>query len=301
MSVCFMIMAHKDPEQFKDLAQTLLDAGGRVVAFIDGKQSLAPYQMKRVEFIEKRHKVNWGGYSQTLAMQKLLRRAVIAFPASSHYVFLSGQDYPIKSVREYIDFLHQEGNSNRCWVNFYAMAPGTQFFDVLKYPTSYDMRAFLGQGIYDRLNKLVSAYYRRRPRTKYPVQFYRGSTSWVLSRQGALAVIEYLDSAQGKRVSRFLKYTHVSDEIWCATALLNSPARDLAVNWETDGQLKPGERFGENKVYHHYIDWSPERENPALLTVDDLPAMDASGKWFARKFDVDKSAELLEVLRKRQS
>lgn len=301
MTVCFMILAHSRPQQFRDLTRMIKNAGGGCVAFIDKKAHQADFYSDDVHFVAERFNVNWGGYSQARAMQALLRESVRAYPNAHHYIFLSGQDYPARSLREYMSYLGQAENRERCWMNFYAMAPDTQFYTVLKYPRSYDLKARLGDKAYAVVQKLWDAYYTRRPRMEYPVQFYRGSSSWVVSRTGALAMLEFLDSDRGKEVQKFLKKTHIFDEIWGATALLNSSAKEQAVAWDTDGQLEPGVMKGENKVYHHYIDWDPERENPALLHLGDLEKIDASGKWFVRKVDPEKSKDLLDVLRSRQN
>ena len=64
--------------------------------------------------------------------------------------------------------------------------------------------------------------------------------------------------------------------------------------------MPPTTLNSEEPVYHHYIDWDPERENPALLNSGDLEKIDASGKWFIRKVDAEKSQDLLDILRQRQ-
>lgn len=300
MTVCFMILAHSRPQQFLELTRIIKNSGGETVAFIDKKANLQEFETADAHFVSHRFNVNWGGYSLTRAMQVLLREALQTYPDTHHYIFLSGQDYPARPLTEYIEYLSREENRDRCWMNFYAMAPGTQFYTVLKYPRSYDLKARLGNKMYALVQKLWDVYYSRRPRMKYPVQFYRGSSSWVVSREGALAMVHFLDSKQGKAMQKFLRKTHVSDEIWGATALLNSSAKEHATNWDTDGQLAPGTMKEENKVYHHYIDWDPERENPALLHSGDLEKIDASGKWFIRKVDAEKSQNLLDILRQRQ-
>jgi hypothetical protein len=46
----------------------------------------------------------------------------------------------------------------------------------------------------------------------------------------------------------------------------------------------------------HFIDWSAAAPNPETLTLEHLPAILASGTHFARKFDPDRSAALLDAL-----
>ena len=50
----------------------------------------------------------------------------------------------------------------------------------------------------------------------------------------------------------------------------------------------------EKRVYMHYIDWSAERENPAIVADRDFPALKESGKFFACKFLQDRSLPLMD-------
>jgi hypothetical protein len=52
----------------------------------------------------------------------------------------------------------------------------------------------------------------------------------------------------------------------------------------------------ENKAYLHYIDWNPERENPAILTMQDYFLLKSSEALFARKFNEVKSKQLLDAI-----
>ena len=140
MTVCFMILAHSRPQQFLELTRIIKNSGGETVAFIDKKANLQEFETADAHFVSRRFNVNWGGYSLTRAMQVLLREALQTYPDAHHYIFLSGQDYPARPLTEYIEYLGREENRDRCWMNFYAMAPGTQFYTVLKYPRSYDLK-----------------------------------------------------------------------------------------------------------------------------------------------------------------
>ena len=51
---------------------------------------------------------------------------------------------------------------------------------------------------------------------------------------------------------------------------------------------------------HHdnlmYIDWSAREVHPKLLVTEDFAALQASQAHFARKFDLEKSADVLAAL-----
>ena len=53
----------------------------------------------------------------------------------------------------------------------------------------------------------------------------------------------------------------------------------------------------EKRVYFHYIDWNPEREDPAILDESDFGSLLQSEKLFACKFRQKKSERLMDMLR----
>ncbi len=59
---------------------------------------------------------------------------------------------------------------------------------------------------------------------------------------------------------------------------------------------KVGSMKNENKAYLHYIDWSVNREDPAILDVRDYQNLKKSDALFARKFDENKSKDLLDMI-----
>ncbi|MGH3358872.1 MAG: beta-1,6-N-acetylglucosaminyltransferase [Nocardioidaceae bacterium] len=97
---------------------------------------------------------------------------------------------------------------------------------------------------------------------------YGGSFFANLSRRAVLEVIDF-----GERRPEFVAWARrvvAPEEIYLQTVLGNAP--DLTVR---NDSLR-------------YFDFSASRANhPNVLTEADLPAMLASGAWFARKFDQD--------------
>ncbi|MCJ7689325.1 MAG: hypothetical protein MUO60_08400, partial [Clostridiaceae bacterium] len=49
----------------------------------------------------------------------------------------------------------------------------------------------------------------------------------------------------------------------------------------------------ENKAHLHYIDWSRDREDPAVFDIGDFQTLKACDALFARKFCENKSKKLL--------
>lgn len=230
-------------------------------------------------------------------MEDMLRFSVTRFPNSSHYVFLSGQDYPARPVSEFLDLLQR--NPRKTWMHVYPMVQGQQFYNLAydRFYIDFESRLHgVSPVLKTAFRKLTDLSNRHLPRRVPPVQLWRGSTSWCLSRDAALAILAFMDSEQGKQVWKHLSASLLADEIWAATALCNTAERESIVGTEGYFKEDPSQMIGERKIYHHYIDWSPEREDPALLHIGDLASIQESGAYWIRKVDSQKSKDLLTYL-----
>jgi hypothetical protein len=112
-----------------------------------------------------------------------------------------------------------------------------------------------------------------------------------LARPAAEYVVAARRAPEHRRLLRYLRTINVPDEIAFQTLLANSPLAPTLEGWE-EGAF----RREEKRVYLHYVDWDPARENPARLGLADLPAIRESGQYFVRKVDPTRSAELMDAL-----
>ena len=100
-----------------------------------------------------------------------------------------------------------------------------------------------------------------------------------------------------------MRFSSCSDETFTQTAILNSEMRKYCLSFDEIGcrERFEGKRNPRPKkigVYLHYIDWNPEREDPAILDESDLEVLLDSDMYFASKFIDDKSLDLIELLKK---
>ena len=179
----------------------------------------------------------------------------------------------------------------RSYVNFYPMLPGSQFDTIPHTWCFHDQYALLPDRWGRRAYRLVDRLNRRLPARTPPVTLYRGSVWMCLARPAAEYVVGATRDREHRRVMRYLRTINVPDEIAVQTLLAHSPLSTTLDGWE-GGAFRPEEK----RVYHHYIDWDPDRENPAVLDLDDLPAIRASGQFFVRKVSPGSSARLMDVL-----
>jgi hypothetical protein len=289
-SVVYAVLAHHEPEQLGRLVRRLSRRGSTVVVHVNARADLAPFEGAvggLARFTTPRLKVTWGGYSLARAMVNVIEHALVADPSATHVQLLSGVDYPARPESD----LEEHLVPGRSYVNFYPMLAGSQF-DMIPHTWCFrDQYAVLPGAWDERAYRFVDRLNRRLPRRTPPVTLYRGSAWMCLSRPAAEYVVAATRDREHRRVMRYLKTINVPDEIAVQTLLGNSPLATSLEGWE-DGAFRPEEK----RVYHHYIDWDPDRENPAVLDLDDLPAIRASGQFFVRKVFPARSARLLDAL-----
>jgi hypothetical protein len=78
----------------------------------------------------------------------------------------------------------------------------------------------------------------------------------------------------------FFKYVDIPDEMFFQTIILNSPFKESVIN--------------DNLVY---IDWeNPNPSYPRTFVKTDFEILVSSSKLFARKFDVSRDADILDMI-----
>jgi hypothetical protein len=135
------------------------------------------------------------------------------------------------------------------------------------------------------------------------IKFFHGSSRWCLNRETVEFVTRHFRSPEGRPLRRYLELADNSDEIFFQTAIFNSPFCNMCTGFDENiaNDIFLGKRApmpDEMRVYLHYIDWNPEREDPAILVESDIHTLKASGKFFACKFLDGKSDQLIQLIEK---
>lgn len=180
-----------------------------------------------------------------------------------HFINLSGQCYPIHSQEEVRRRL--EG--------------GRSYLEVDPLPNEY-----WRNGGMDRINRFVVNFAGRKvflPRLHdLPggLRPYGGSAWFCLAKRHVDLILSYIE--RYPEVVRFFRHGDIPDETFFHTLLMN---------------LVPESEVVRNNL--RYYDWTkPVAHLPAILTVDNLDKMMASGKLFARKFDPAVDARVLDLI-----
>jgi len=102
MRTAFLILAHSQPEHLARLVRMLDTDWATFFVHVDAKIDDRPFRAAvkggNVVFLQRRHKVNWGGFNMIKATLSLLHTARGSGVPFSRYCLMSGSDFPIKPV-----------------------------------------------------------------------------------------------------------------------------------------------------------------------------------------------------------
>lgn len=277
MKIAHVIFAHGKPNQLERLVKSLVQEGGMVLIHLDLKSPLEDYifllDYEGVEFVEERHNVYWGGFSLVNAIMSSFRHLCRTDFQFDYLNLMSGQDFPIKPLREFYTFLNQNITSN--YIEFY---PPTHEW-VRKEAERRIRRYFLTDYKFRGSTFLETLINGILPYKKMPENFkIIGHSVWlVLTNEAVNYLISYFD--ENPVFIRKFKYSWGADEFLLQSILYNSPFKDTIVN---------------NNL--RYIDWSEGKPSPKVLTISDIACIEKSSAYFARKFDEDIDEEVLIYL-----
>lgn len=276
--IAHLLLVHRSPGQVARLAKRLQHPYAHIYVHVDAKADIAPFRnvmletgVSDVEFITDRYRINWSAFSMVEATLSSLR--YIATAQKCDFInLLSGEDYPLKSPSQFHSFL-----SNHLGKSFMEFQkPGDVWWEEAQvrfgryYLNDLNIKGkFFLENV---VNKLL------RPRKRPSNVTIVGKSQWFTLAEPHLIYILENEKAL-HYLKRFFKYSWAPDEFFFQTILYNSPHREEIIN---------------NNL--RYIDWASGKSSPKIFTARDLRALEASGKFFARKFDGDISHNVLNLL-----
>jgi hypothetical protein len=283
VALAFLVMAHRNPRQFGRLLRAIYRPGDKYVVHVDRNAPPEVYWGVRQEIgalpgvdMLPSMAVRWGGRSMVEVELRAIRRLLATSQDWSHFVNLSGQDFPLRPVAVMASELAQHPDRNYL-----------QYFQPRDMPWTWENPAFPGDSVeFSRPESRVDRFYvewsRRRAirplpfvRRNFPSGFvwYGGSQWKVLSRQACRYVTEQPDM---RRLWGFFRHTFIPDESFFQTALLGSPLRGTVVN--------------DNR---RVVEWDPKI---VTFTEEHRDFLLDSDAWFARKFDEQVDGRILDLL-----
>ena len=280
MRIAYLILAHKNPLQLERLIQAMDHPAFDYYIHVDKKTGIEPFQYlskkDRVFLIRNRIKVFWGRYSLVQATLNGIEEIVSGGKYGEYdYVHvMSAQDFPIRPATYIYEYI-----SDRKGIEFITCLRESDqhewWKDAALHTWRYNFHNWLIPGKY-RLEALAN---RVLPARKYPIPDHEvvGHSNWFTITIGcARYMLAFLK--EHPEVVRFFRYVWGADELIFSKVIYNSSY---------------GGKIEDNLVY---IDWSEAVANPKLLTSGDFPALIASDKLFARKFDTEKDEAIVKQL-----
>lgn len=295
MKYAYIILAHKSPNQLSRLINRLTNTTSEVDFYIhiDKKSAIQPFKkilenQKSIYWLKQRNS-KWGSFNlvqvvlDALTLQQKLQKKYI------HTLLLSGQDYPIKSIKFLENFL--EKNKEKSFIEFQKL-PVTNLKDggldrfskwhfyfgnhKITFPL-YDKH----YGLKDRIiSKFLSLFLSQHRQFNQKYSLYYGSQWWILNQNTVDYILEFIN--KNSWYIDYFKYVWISDEHFFQTILLNHSNYNFKECLVNDNM--------------RYIEWGKPGRMPAVLTMDDYHLIDLSEKLFARKFDQETDIQIIDAI-----
>jgi hypothetical protein len=277
--IAYFILCHKMPEHVIRLINRLRDANSFFVVHVDKRAAENVYgALKEFSttapdiYLSKRYRCYWGGFGIVRGTVSCIQTALHLNLPFDYAFLLSGQDYPIKTSN-YIRKFISENNGREFIHSFPCDEPN---------PFSHNGGAF------NPMNRVQfwTIFFRSRHvqiklKRKFPLGLrpHIGSQWWCLSK----ACIEYLKTfiEKNRAFVSYFRWTFIPDESFFQSILSNSPYRHKLICDDL-----------------RHVDWrdNPNSFGPRTLDMSDFEKLKCSPALFARKFDTDRSQELLNKL-----
>jgi hypothetical protein len=280
IKVAYFILCHKSPEHVIRLINRLGDEDSFFIVHVDKRaargvfETLHKFASDRPEvYLSKRHRCYWGRFGIVRGTISCIQTTIQRDVPFDYAFLLSGQDYPIKT-----------GAQIRLFLSKHA---GRQFIETfpLDRPNRWSNEGAPGNSIirvHFRTVWFRSRFIQIKGKRKFPLGYrpFGGSQWWCLTKD----CVAYLDTFIRNNSSfvRFFKFVFVPDEMFFQSILSNSAY---------------SERIKSDDL--RYADWqNPNPLSPRTLDMNDFENLKSSSKLFARKFETNRSHELLEKIDK---
>lgn len=288
----YLILAHKNFGQLRKLIGLLdherndiyVHVDAKAVGFNPAEWGSAATRSKLV-FLPNRINVSWGGVSIMRSELALLKRAV-ADGEHDYYHLLSGLDLPIKTQPEIHAFFdaHKGAEFINLW-NF-KKSTRTRFSYFTVFPEGEGRFA---TRIVNHICKGVQMAVGFR--INRGVDFRFGSQWFSVTHALARYIVEHENWLE-----KVFRHTSTCDEIFLPTLVAASPFADRLFVPEPVCNQKE-----VNLANMRFIDWTRGESirHPWVFRKSDLPLLESVEHLWARKFDEEVDAEIIDILYKK--
>ena len=285
--IAALILAHQAPELLGRLVRRLEAYGAQCFIHVDSKADITPFHTAcsaaaKAVFLEHRIKVRWGGFSMIEATLSLLSTA-LSKQAFTHFVFISGNSYPIKPREQFLQMVTMPLEQ----MELRVIPPGSAVYKriaqtfipdtsvgAFRQDGDWTLQRFLTEDTvadFDRIRRVFEM-----KKTEFPWRYAKGSQWWILTRATALRCLDVL--ARETDFVNWFTYSSVPDEALFQTIIEN---------------FVPFNVKRESPVYTL---WNSSPRPYLFRDSEDLERLKNAPAPFARKFSIEHGCLLLDLL-----
>lgn len=272
---CILILAHKNHNQIMRLINHL-KTDFDLYVHIDKRNKLNIKSFDNVN-VYKEFKTYHGGVSLVIATLFLIEEAYKN--NYDRYIFISGQDVPLKTNKEIINFF--DTNKNKEYISYESINNSEAMYKEMSFRlNSYNFGKLYRLIFHRNIRELLSNFPLIKRTT--PKNIYYGSSWWNLTNNAIKYILDY--TKQNPNFLKRFNYTWCGDEMFFQSILLNSEFKNDCIN----DNLR-------------YIDWSEKKgSSPKTFNINDYNIIkeNINNNLFARKFDENFDNDIINKLYK---
>ena len=280
IKIAYIVLCHKNAGQINKMIKKLDSKNCDFFLHIDKKSSIEEDIIKNNHIFvlpnDKRIDVKWGDISMIDATVNLME-SVFTSKIKYDYIWLiSGQDFPLKSSQEIINFLEKNKGKNFIEINKFERENTIKKRYELYFPNWMRSKNFfvrcLKMGYINIALHLGTLLDRK---NILNVDFYYGSKWWTLTYECAKEIYDIL--LKGEYID-YYKGSLVPDESIFQTIYMNSRFKDKYYDKLT------------------YVNWKGQINHPKTFTIEDCDELEKVNYLMARKFDEDFDDKIINKL-----
>lgn len=290
MRIAFIMLCHRNPEQINKLIDKLSEfSAADIYIHVDMNHSKIREQIKTQDNVilvpeNLSLYIGWGSVDIVKATLQLIREVRDSAKPYDYIWLVSGQDYPICPVVEIEKRLSEHAGMNY----IECITTGDKQYNRYKklyevaYPSWINGNNVAIKSI-KRIYMILTGGYRHTfspfvRRKPFDFDFSFGSQWWTLTSASAFEILEYND--RHPEILKYYEKSIIPDECFFQSMFMRGPHKD------------------KRSMNLTYINWGKNRRSPEVLTLEDKEKLEEACKafCFARKFEIDDSKSLIEVL-----
>ena len=301
MKKIYLILSHKNCEQLERQIRSLDDGYSTFYVHIDLKSNLHLFnslgKMNNVFLISERVDCIWGDFSLVIATLNLIENA-LKNHTEGMCIFMSGNDYPIKSKSDINSFIDKNSDKifidinepKNIWkyfnrrieyyrINFsskrgnYTLLKGLNIKTLIQY--------FLGRITREQLHLIAF----KKRKLSLITKFYGGSQWWAMNISNLAKMNNFIQSNK-EELFDFFSYSNFPDEFFFHSIIMH--LKELGSPVKIESSLT-------------YVSWSRKKCTlPVTFNINDLSELmeQPANKLFARKFDLEFDRRILDEIDK---